>query len=92
MTNFPVTGEEFAPPPRRHPPLNHRPHAITYLHDDFITVSAVIQQELMGKNHNSVRHPEMPPTAFADPWVTIKQGYLWKGWSRTGARLATTTE
>ena len=92
MKNFPVTGEEFAAPPRRHPPLNHRPHAITYPHDDLITLSAVIQQELLGKNPNSVRPPAIPPTAFPDPWVTITQGYFWQPGSRPAATLAPTAE
>jgi len=35
--------------------------------------SALHREELVGKNHNMVRHPDMPPEAFADLWQTIKK-------------------
>lgn len=46
---------------------------------DFITISGFDEDELIGKNHNLVRHPEMPPEAFADLWTTLKAGKPWKG-------------
>ncbi len=52
---------------------------ITYCNRDFIEISGYNEQELLGKNHNLVRHPDMPPEAFADLWVTIEKGRPWTG-------------
>jgi aerotaxis receptor len=53
--------------------------AITYVNDDFIAISGFTVDELMHKNHNVVRHPEMPPAAFEHLWNTIKGGRSWMG-------------
>ncbi len=52
---------------------------ITYVNDDFLRISGFEIDELLGKNHNVVRHPEMPPGAFADLWATVKSGRSWMG-------------
>ncbi len=52
---------------------------ITFANDAFIETSGFEKEELIGKSHNVVRHPEMPPEAFADLWATIKRGLPWKG-------------
>ncbi len=52
---------------------------ITYVNQDFIDVSGFTEDELVGKNHNIVRHPDMPPEAFQDLWDTVKQGKTWRG-------------
>jgi len=52
---------------------------ITYVNHDFISVSGFTEDELVGKNHNVVRHPDMPPEAFADLWETVKKGRPWRG-------------
>ncbi|MDH5614771.1 MAG: PAS domain S-box protein, partial [Gammaproteobacteria bacterium] len=39
---------------------------ITRVNDVFTKVSGYSQEELIGKNHNIVRHPDMPPAAFED--------------------------
>lgn len=52
---------------------------ITYVNRDFIEVSGFTEDELIGKNHNIVRHPDMPPEAFADLWETLKAGKPWIG-------------
>ena len=53
--------------------------AITYVNDDFINISGFREDELLGKNHNMVRHPDMPPAAFDDLWSTVKLGNSWMG-------------
>jgi aerotaxis receptor len=53
--------------------------AITYCNDDFIEVSGFTSEELIGRNHNLVRHPDMPPAAFADLWGNLKSGVPWMG-------------
>jgi len=52
---------------------------ITYANDAFIDISGFSNEELVGRNHNLVRHPDMPPAAFDDLWRTVKDGYPWKG-------------
>ena len=53
--------------------------SITYANQDFVDISGFSLEELNGKNHNIVRHPDMPPPAFADLWDTIKNGNSWMG-------------
>ncbi len=52
---------------------------ITYANQAFIDISGFAMEELLGKNHNLVRHPDMPPEAFADLWETIQQNQPWRG-------------
>jgi len=53
--------------------------AISYCNDDFLKISGFTSDELIGKSHNIVRHPDMPPVAFADLWSTLKAGKSWSG-------------
>ncbi len=52
---------------------------ITYINDTFLRVSGFTEAELIGSSHNIVRHPDMPPEAFADLWRTLKSGKPWSG-------------
>ena len=52
---------------------------ITYINRDFMEISGFVESELIGKNHNIIRHPDMPPEAFADLWNTVKAGKPWNG-------------
>ena len=52
---------------------------ITYANEDFIELSGFSSDELIGKSHNLVRHPDMPPQAFEDLWKTVKEGRPWRG-------------
>jgi methyl-accepting chemotaxis protein len=46
----------------------------------FCEVAGFKEVELSKKSHNVVRHPDMPPEAFADLWQTIKSGSHWIGY------------
>ena len=52
---------------------------ITYANAAFVEISGFAAEELLGKNHNVVRHPDMPREAFADLWLTVKAGQPWQG-------------
>ena len=53
--------------------------AITYVNETFIDISGFTADELIGKNHNIIRHPDMPPAAFKDLWDTVEEGRPWRG-------------
>ncbi len=50
---------------------------ISYANPAFIQASGFSREELQGQPHNIVRHPDMPPEAFADMWRTLKEGFPW---------------
>ncbi|MBI5439102.1 MAG: Tar ligand binding domain-containing protein [Nitrosomonadales bacterium] len=52
---------------------------ITYVNPYFCEMSGYTAQESIGQPHNYIRHPDMPPEAFADLWDTIKKGKPWNG-------------
>ncbi|HEY8160554.1 MAG TPA: PAS domain-containing protein [Methylobacter sp.] len=52
---------------------------ITYINEDFLRVSGFTKAELIGSPHNIVRHPDMPPEAFADLWKALKANRPWTG-------------
>lgn len=51
----------------------------TYANDIFCRVAGYQPEEIIGKNHNIVRHPDMPKAAFKDLWTHIEQGRSWRG-------------
>ena len=52
---------------------------ITYVNKEFCTIAGYSEEELLGKNHNMVRHPDMPKAAFKEMWEKLKQGHSWRG-------------
>jgi PAS domain S-box-containing protein len=52
---------------------------ITEVSDAFCDISGYTRDELIGKPHNIIRHPDMPKNAFKDLWNTIQQGKSWNG-------------
>jgi PAS domain S-box-containing protein len=52
---------------------------ITYANENFCDVSGYSYNELIGQNHNIIRHPDNPPEVFEDMWKTIK--YKKKEWT-----------
>jgi len=47
---------------------------ITFANDYFMEVAGYTQEELIGKPHNIVRHPDMPRVVFKLLWETIQSG------------------
>lgn len=47
---------------------------ITYCNEIFIEMSGYTKEELIGANHNLIRHPDMPAVAFNLAWDLIKKG------------------
>ena len=52
---------------------------ITYANRKFCEIAGYSKNELQGKNHNIVRHPDMPKAAFKELWETIQAGKEWTG-------------
>lgn len=52
---------------------------IIFANDDFCTFAEYSVDDLIGKPHNVVRHPDMPKAAFKDLWDTVKRGDIWTG-------------
>lgn len=78
--NQPVTGVEYDFPADMVLISRTDPKGIiTYVNNHFATVSGFSPEELIGKPHNIIRHPDMPPEAFRDLWATIKRGRPWCG-------------
>lgn len=79
-TNLPITQTEV-PFPKGHYIVSRTDlkGAITYVNETFVEISGFTREELIGKNHNMVRHPEMLTAAFKWLWDTVKQGRPWRG-------------
>ncbi len=53
---------------------------ITYVNDAFCEISEYSYSELIGKNHNIVRHPNNPSIIYEKLWDTIKnKKHIWQG-------------
>jgi len=51
---------------------------ITFVNDEFCRISEFSREELMGKNHNIVRHPDVSKQLFEELWETIEQKKVYK--------------
>ena len=52
---------------------------ITHANDTFAQISGYEVDELIGKPHNIVRHPDMPKSVFEDLWKKLKSRENWSG-------------
>ena len=52
---------------------------IVEANEAFVRISNFTRDEMIGQPHNMVRHPDMPPEAFADLWRDLKAGRPWRG-------------
>lgn len=60
---------------------------IVYADDAFVTFSEYTLEELIGKNHNIIRHPDMPKAAFKELWETVKKGNVWQGFVKNKTKM-----
>ena len=52
---------------------------ITYGNRAFFKASGYEKNELLGQQHNLLRHPDMPKEIFKKMWETIQSGQVWNG-------------
>ena len=52
---------------------------IIYISKAFQYVSGYIAEELLGKKHTFIHHPDMPRSIFLEIWKTIESGKTWTG-------------
>jgi len=52
---------------------------ITYVNEEFCKISGYPENELIGRPHNTVRHPDMPKSFFKELWNTLNKKMVWKG-------------
>ena len=62
---------------------------ITYVNDKFIELAKYTREELIGQNHNIVRHEDMPKAVFKEVWATIGRGDIFKGIIKNKAKDGT---
>jgi len=53
---------------------------IIFCNRKFAQMHGYDKEELLGKSHNFLRHPEMPQAIFTKMWETIQNGDTWKGY------------
>jgi len=53
---------------------------ITHVNKSFVTMSGYTEVELIGQPHYILRHPDMPPAAFARLWETVQKKEKWHGY------------
>lgn len=53
---------------------------ITFANRKFCKIAGYDKEELIGKPHNIIRHPDMPKAAFKDLWDTISKDKEWIGY------------
>ncbi|QFR48728.1 PAS domain S-box protein [Sulfurimonas lithotrophica] len=51
---------------------------ITFVNDEFCKISGYTKDELIGQNHNIVRHPDVDKNNFKELWNTIKNKKIYK--------------
>lgn len=62
---------------------------ITYVNDAFLKTSGYTREEIMGKPHSILRHPDTPDTTFKNMWSTILDKRIWKGLLKNRAKDGT---
>ena len=53
---------------------------ITQANQSFVYMSGFTEEELIGKPHYILRHPDMPKLGFKGLWDTLEEGKKWHGY------------
>jgi aerotaxis receptor len=59
---------------------------ILFANEDFCTIAEYGLDELIGRPHNMVRHPDMPKKAFKSLWETVQSGEIWTGYVKNATK------
>ncbi len=59
---------------------------IRYANSEFCHFAEYEVDELEGRAHSLVRHPDMPKAAFADLWESVKNGKVWRGYVKNSTK------
>ncbi|MGZ3768340.1 MAG: methyl-accepting chemotaxis protein [Bdellovibrio sp.] len=62
---------------------------IMNINEKFIEVSKYSKDELIGRPHNTTRHPDMPKEVFKEMWATIGRGKMFRGVVKNRAKDGT---
>ena len=52
---------------------------ITYASEAFAGITGYSPEEMIGKKHNIIRHPDNPKELYTEMWQTIQAGHKWHG-------------
>jgi len=63
---------------------------ITFVNEEFCAISGYTHEELIGQNHNIVRHPDVPASVFQELWHTILQKKTYKSTVKNRAKDGST--
>lgn len=63
---------------------------IIQANDKFCTTSKYAIDEVIGKPHNIIRHPDTPAAVFKEMWRTIANGSVWQGELKNRAKDGST--
>lgn len=62
---------------------------IVSINQKFLDVSKYASDELIGRGHNTTRHPDMPKEVFKEMWATIGRGKIFRGVVKNRAKDGT---
>lgn len=63
---------------------------ITFVNDEFCKISGYSEDELIGQNHNIVRHPDVSTSTFKLLWETINAKQIYKNTAKNIAKNGNT--
>ncbi|MBE0514294.1 PAS domain S-box protein [Sulfurimonas sp.] len=52
---------------------------ITFVNRKFCEISGYARDELIGRSHDIIRHPDVEEATFEKMWKTLKSGQVWNG-------------
>ncbi|WP_428023971.1 response regulator [Arcobacter sp.] len=52
---------------------------ITFVNDAFIEVSGYLEEEILGKSHSILKHPDVPQSLYNEIWEVARSGKIWEG-------------